>query len=63
MAPERWHLSYAPIATAYVGQLTTDVLRAAVEQADILLKDTVLLRLDEIYERFVINVHALGRFS
>ena len=63
VAPERWHLSYVPVAVACLEQLTTDVLRAVVEQADIVLKDTVLLRLDEIYERFVINVNALGRFS
>jgi LAS superfamily LD-carboxypeptidase LdcB len=63
VAPERWHLSYAPVAAVYLEQLTTDVLRAAVEQADLLLKDTVLLQLDEIYERFVINVNAFGDVS
>ena len=60
VAPERWHLSYAPVATAYVEQLTTNVLRAAVERADLYLKETVLLHLDEIHERFVTS---LGRFS
>ncbi|NIM48060.1 MAG: D-alanyl-D-alanine carboxypeptidase family protein [Gemmatimonadales bacterium] len=63
VAPERWHLSYAPVAAVYLEQLTTDVLRAAVEQADILLKQTVLFLLDEIYERFVTNVNTLGRVS
>ncbi len=63
ITPERWHLSYVPVDVACLEQLTTGVLRAVVEQADIVLKDTVLLRLDEIYERFVINVNALGRFS
>jgi LAS superfamily LD-carboxypeptidase LdcB len=63
VAPERWHLSYAPVAAAYLEQLTTDVLRAVVQQADLLLKDTILLQLDEIYERFVINVNAFGRVS
>ncbi len=63
VAPERWHLSYAPVATAYAEQLTTDVLRAAVERADIYIKETVLLQLDEIHERFVINVNPLGRVS
>jgi LAS superfamily LD-carboxypeptidase LdcB len=63
VAPERWHLSYAPVAALYLAQLTTDVLRAAVEQADILLKDTVLLRLDEIHERFVMNVNIFSRVS
>ena len=63
VAPERWHLSYAPIAAVYLEQLTTDVLRAVVQQADILLKDTVLLQLDEIHERFVVNINAFGRVS
>ncbi len=63
VAPERWHLSYAPVAALYLEQLTTDVLRAAIEEADVLLKDTVLLQLDEIHERFVINVNAFGRVS
>ena len=63
VAPERWHLSYAPVATAYLEQLTTDVLRATVERADVYLKETVLLQLDEIYERFVINVNVFGRIS
>jgi hypothetical protein len=56
-------LSYAPVATAYLEQLTTDVLRAAVEEADLQLKETVLRRLDEIHQRFVVNVNAFGGFS
>lgn len=40
-----------------------DVLRAVVERADVYLKETVLLQLDEIYERFVINVNVFGRIS
>ncbi len=63
VAPERWHLSYAPVAAVYLEQLTPDVLRAAVEQASLQLKDTVLLRLDEIHERFVMNVNAYGGFA
>ncbi len=63
VAPERWHLSYAPVAAVYLEQLTEDVLRAAVERTDLLLKNTVLLQLNEIHERFVINVNAFGRVS
>jgi LAS superfamily LD-carboxypeptidase LdcB len=57
VAPERWHISYAPIATPWLRQLTTDVLRDTVRQADLMLKDVVLHDLDEIYERFVINTN------
>ncbi len=63
VAPERWHLSYAPVATGYLEQLTPDVLRGALERADLRLKDTVLMRLDEIHARFVINVNAFGGIS
>jgi len=58
VAPERWHLSYAPLATGYLRGLTPDVLRAAVAEADVMLKDTVLERLDDIYTRFVVNTNA-----
>ncbi len=57
VAPERWHLSYAPIASAYSLELTPAVLRQALQQADLKLKATVLAHLDEIYERFVINTN------
>lgn len=57
VAPERWHISYAPVATPFLRQLTTDVLRETVRQADLMLKDVVLHDLDEIYERFVINTN------
>jgi LAS superfamily LD-carboxypeptidase LdcB len=57
VAPERWHLSCAPAAAMYERQLTTDVLRETVQQAEIELKEVVLQDLDEIYERFVINTN------
>jgi len=56
VAPERWHLSHAPVAAGYLTQLRPDVLRAVVARADLRLKDTVLAHLDEIHERFVTNV-------
>ncbi|HSA57785.1 MAG TPA: M15 family metallopeptidase [Gemmatimonadaceae bacterium] len=57
VAPERWHLSYAPIASAYEKRLTVGVLRETVEQAEMRLKDVVLEHLDEIFERFVTNTN------
>ncbi len=57
VAPERWHLSHAPVSVGYLQRLTTDILRATIQQADIELKDVVLEHLDEIYERFVININ------
>ncbi len=56
VAPERWHLSHVPVAAGYLAQLTPDVLRTALSAADMGLNNVVLAHLDEIYERYVINV-------
>ena len=56
VAPERWHLSYAPVATEYERLLTQDAIRDTILSADIELKEVVLENLDEIYERFVTNI-------
>jgi LAS superfamily LD-carboxypeptidase LdcB len=57
VAPERWHLSYAPAAAAYERGITTELLRETIQKADIELKEVVLQSLDEIYERFVTNTN------
>lgn len=56
VAPERWHLSYAPLAGDFMQALTPALLREVVTEVDIALKETVLAHLDEIVERFVRNV-------
>jgi LAS superfamily LD-carboxypeptidase LdcB len=56
VAPERWHLSFAPIAATYLRLLTVDLLRETLEHADLGLKDVVIGHLPEIYRRFVINI-------
>lgn len=53
IAPEPWHLSYAPVATLYGAHLTEDLLRAQLEVTEIFLKETLLANLSEIYQRFV----------
>lgn len=63
VAPERWHLSYAPLGSAYLRDLTPAVLGDAVAAADMELKHVVLEHLDEIYERFVINVASAASSS
>jgi LAS superfamily LD-carboxypeptidase LdcB len=57
VAPERWHLSYAPLAKDYAEMLTVDVLRRVVERSEMLLKGVVLANLDEILDRFVKNTN------
>jgi LAS superfamily LD-carboxypeptidase LdcB len=56
VAPERWHLSYAPTAASCAQALTIDLLRGTIANADMLHKDIVLEHLDDLYARFVINV-------
>lgn len=57
VAPERWHLSYAPLSYLYARMLTPDLLREAIEQAEMRLKDVVLARLPVIFDRFVANTN------
>jgi LAS superfamily LD-carboxypeptidase LdcB len=62
VAPERWHLSFAPVALESARMLTRELLAQTVEQADMLHKDIVLEHLDAIFDRFVINVNrSVGR--
>jgi LAS superfamily LD-carboxypeptidase LdcB len=56
--PEPWHLSYAEVATPALQVLSVDVLREAIEEADMPGQQTVLARLPELYERYVVAVDA-----
>ncbi|MDP6197977.1 MAG: M15 family metallopeptidase [Porticoccaceae bacterium] len=53
IAPERWHISYRPLADEYAQQLTTEVLRQRLQGTEILMLDQVLEHLDEIMQRYV----------
>lgn len=57
VAPERWHLSHAPIASEYLDALTPTLLRHTIETGDLQLADAVLDMLDDLYLRFVININ------
>lgn len=56
VAPERWHLSYAPLANQYDERYTEAVLVRAIETVSIKLKQTLLAMSEEIYARFVKNI-------
>ena len=53
IAPERWHLSYAPRARELEQLLAPDALCARLEHCDLALSDTVSEQIDEIFARFV----------
>jgi LAS superfamily LD-carboxypeptidase LdcB len=53
VAPERWHLSYRPLADQFAGQLTAELLAQRLEDTELALLDVVLEHLDEIMQRYV----------
>ncbi|GAB2197702.1 M15 family metallopeptidase [Sessilibacter sp. MAH4] len=53
IAPEPWHLSFAPAAQRFEEHFDLSYLYRLIEVSDILLKDTILEHLSEIYERFI----------
>lgn len=53
VAPEPWHLSYAPLALLWEEQMTMAGLNGLLEARDLELKATVLSHLDDIYARFI----------
>jgi LAS superfamily LD-carboxypeptidase LdcB len=55
VAPERWHLSFAPVAAEYERRLTPAVLAETLRHSEMALKDVVLANLEEICARFVTN--------
>ena len=54
VAPEPWHLSYAPVAMEYARQFSVENLREQLLAVDIELKVCILANLDEIMARFVV---------
>ena len=54
IAPERWHISYRPIADQYVDQLDKELLENRLRQSGLLLLDVVLEHLDEIMQRYIL---------
>jgi LAS superfamily LD-carboxypeptidase LdcB len=60
VAPERWHLSYAPVSAAYLRCLTVSLLREAVAGGELELTPVVLGHLETIHRRFVLNINPNG---
>jgi len=54
--PEPWHLSYAAVSVPALDVLSLDVLREAIEAADMPGRQAVLSRLPELYQRYVLTV-------
>lgn len=56
VSPERWHLSYFPLAETYLASLSEDLVRRVIEASSLLLKDEVLAMLPQIFEKYIQNV-------
>jgi LAS superfamily LD-carboxypeptidase LdcB len=54
IAPEPWHLSYAPIADGFQEYLTAQRLAAFLAGQEFALKETVLANWEEIHDRFIL---------
>lgn len=54
VAPEPWHLSYRPLACQFEQALSFDELYELILQSEMVLKETVLSMLDEIWPRFIL---------
>ena len=54
VAPERWHLSYAPRAHELQQLLTPERLTAQLQSCELELCDTVCEHIEQIYTRFVL---------
>ncbi len=54
VAPERWHLSYQPLAAECMQILSLQLVEDNLRASDILLKDKLLDLLPEIYQRYVV---------
>lgn len=53
VAPERWHISYRPLAQTFAQGLTAEVLKQRLQGTELLLLDVVLDHLDEILQRYI----------
>jgi LAS superfamily LD-carboxypeptidase LdcB len=56
VSPERWHLSYYSLSRRYLEAYTSSLLKKNIETSDVILKKFILENLDEIYQRFFLNL-------
>lgn len=56
VAPERWHLSYYSLSRRYLEAYTSSIFKKNIEESDLLLKNELLARADDVYQRFLINI-------
>jgi len=58
--PERWHISFEPVAQVLYAKLDKELIRKVLKPSDIELKDEILKNLDIIFQRYVRNISLPG---
>lgn len=56
VSQEPWHLSYYPLSSEYFRHYSLDVFKENIQRSQIKLKSTVLSDLNDIYEKYVLNI-------
>ncbi len=56
VAIEPWHLSYRPLASQYLQQLTLPVLQAAMLESKLAEPDEIAAMLPDLYQRYICNI-------
>ena len=58
VAPERWHLSFAPESVKFLEDYTLEVFKKNIRDSRIELKELILKNADDYHKRYVRNVSA-----
>ena len=53
---EPWHLSFNPISSIALNDLSIDVIAKAIQDEEVLGKDYILENLESIYSQYIINI-------
>ena len=66
VAPERWHLSYAPLALIYENAMSPELIKSALDDAarekKLELHNAIGENIEEIYNRFIISPNKWAPF-
>lgn len=56
VAVEPWHLSYQPLASVYLQQLSLPVLETAILHSSLAARETICAMLPALYQRYICNI-------
>lgn len=56
IAPERWHLSYAPMSSKIMNFFTFSIFKKLLDSNELMLREHLLEHADEIFQRYILNI-------